>query len=148
MKKLLFVLFFILFATVNAQAKAGIPIPVCFPCESIEVVEELPDEDALQQDGQYLELGYLYEEYGILFLSFWNTSGKYVLTNKEETAYYEVSEEQLQELKKTYNLELSENPLGIWKKLGGKMILVVLIGIGIFGATKKSKNEENKGEEK
>ncbi|WP_338790036.1 hypothetical protein V9L05_04900 [Bernardetia sp. Wsw4-3y2] len=144
MKKLLFILFFIFFASLNAQAKARIPIPVCFPCETIDVVEELPDEDALKQDGYYLEVGYLYEEYGFLFISFWNTNGKYVLCDKDETVYYEVSEEDLEGLKNTYNLELGENPLGIWKKLGGKIILVVLIGIGIFSALSKSEEKEEK----
>lgn len=144
MKKLLILLFFVLFASFDAHAKAGIPIPVCFPCQSISVVEELPDEDALKQDGQYLELGYLYEEYGILFISLWNTDGQYVLCNKDETTYYEVSEEQLKELETKYNLDTGGNPLGLWKKLGGKLILLVLIGIGIFSAFSKSDDKESK----
>ncbi len=147
MKKLTVLLFFIIFfvvfsffATSKAYAKAR--IPVCFPCEAIDVVEELPDEEALNQGGSYLDLGYLHEEYGILFISFWNTNGKYVLTNEDKTTYYDISEEQLQELAKTYNVDVDGNPLGLWKKLGGKIILLIVIGIGIFVAFQKESEED------
>lgn len=148
MKKLLFILFFVVFASANAHAKAGIPIPACFPCTSMDIVQELPNEDSLKQEGQYLDLGYLYEEYGILFISIWNTDGQYVLCNEDKTIYYELSEEKLQQLKETHKLDVEENPLGLWKKFGGKIILLVLIGIGIFGAFSKSDDEESKEQPK
>ncbi|WP_338768816.1 hypothetical protein WAF17_08575 [Bernardetia sp. ABR2-2B] len=143
MKKLILLSLFFISVISYTQAK-GIPIPVCFPCEEITVVEELPDEENLkpEQAGYYLDLGYIYEEYGIVFIPFWNIEGKYVLYNKNHSTYYEITAEELQELQEKYDLDLDDNPLGLWAKFGGKLILMGFIGLAIFGMLSKSDEEE------
>lgn len=127
----------------NLQAKR-FRIPVCFPCEKIATVQDLPDEENLKEAGSYLNLGYMYKEYGILFIPAWNEKGRYVLTNEDESVYYDLKEEELNELAKKYNVELSSNPLSFWKKIGGKIIYIILIALIVYGYFSKDEEEEVK----
>lgn len=140
MKKIILLLFVAFFAN-EAHARRG-RIPVCFPCEKIATVQDLPNEDSLKQNGSFLNLGYLHNEYGIIFIPAWNSGGKYVLVNNDESIYYDLSEAQLEELKKTHNLELSSNPLSFWKKIGGKLIYLIVIGFILYGQFSKGDDEE------
>lgn len=119
----------------NAMAKRGIPIPVCFPCDEIHTVEELPEsENLIGEDGKKLNLGYMYKEYGVVWIPIWNTEGVYVLTNEAEDTYYDLVEADIEELKTVHNVEISSgNPLSIWKKVGGKVLLLIIAGFLIWG---------------
>ncbi len=139
MKQLLLITAAIFFTT-NIYARRR-RIPACLPCEKIHLVEDLPNDESLLEQGSYLNLGYLYEEYGIIFIPAWNKEGKYVLTNEDETTYYDVSEDELAKLKEQYNLELSPNPLSFWKKIGGKIIYLIVIGLIIYGYLGKDDDE-------
>jgi len=143
MKKFLLFAIFTLLLTTSTFAKARIPIPVCFPCEDIAVIKDLPNDEALLQSGSYLNLGYLYEEYGAIFVPVWNNSGRYVLVNEAKTAYYDLSEEQLAEYKKAYDLELSSNPLSFWKKIGGKLVILLLLVLIIFVKTGSDDDDDD-----
>ncbi|MNJ87671.1 hypothetical protein D3C87_51980 [compost metagenome] len=51
---------------VSAKAK----IPVCIPCETIQTIQELPTDSEIQKlAGQKVNLSYLNNEYGILWMS-------------------------------------------------------------------------------
>ena len=141
MKNIILFLFFSFFVTTYSYARAK--IPVCIPCEKIEVVKDLPNDKALLESGSYLNLGYLYEEYGAVFVPAWNTKGKYVLVNEAKTAYYDLTDDQLAQYTETYKLNLSDNPLSFWKKIGGKIIYLIFIGLIIIG---KFGKDPEKGE--
>ncbi len=143
MKKIvLLITFTVLFAN-EAFAKRG-RIPVCIPCEKIALVKDLPNDENLKEGSDYLNLGYLYEEYGAVWVPAWNTKGKYVLINEDETVYYEITDAQLAELKTAYNLELAEHPISFWKKIGGKLVFLLVIGLIVWG--KFSSNDEEEEE--
>jgi len=116
----------------NANAK--LPIPICIPCEKIALVKELPDDSSnFRGDmGDKLDIGYMYNEYGALWIPAWNTTGTYVLTNKEKNTFYDISTEELAILTKKYNLKVTENPLSIWQKIGGKIVLAILFLFLVF----------------
>lgn len=132
MKKLILLL---AVTIIGLQAQARLKIPVCIPCEKIAIVKDLPKTDDFKDEsGNYLKLGYYYKEYGAVFIPAWNSEGQYVLTNESEDMYYELSAEQIQELKDTHKIELpSGNPLSFWKKIGGKIIFILIIGAIIWG---------------
>ncbi len=135
------IIFLAVFALVTFKSHAKLKIPVCIPCEKIDMVTDLPNDENLKEGGDYLNLGYLHKEFGVVYIPAWNSDGKYVLTNENEDVYYELSEEDLEKLKETYNLEISSNPLSFWKKIGGKIIYLGLIGFVIWGYL--SKDDEN-----
>ncbi|MCH2034513.1 MAG: hypothetical protein MK202_13465 [Tenacibaculum sp.] len=141
MKKIvLLITFTVLFAN-EAFAKRG-RIPVCIPCEKLELVKDLPNDENLKEGSDYLNLGYLYEEYGAVWVPAWNTQGKYVLINEDKTVYYEITDAQLAELKSTYSLELATHPLSFWSKIGGKLVFLVVIGLIIWGKISPDKDED------
>ncbi len=142
MKQIILLIFIALLAN-KAHARKGI-IPVCIPCEKISLVKDLPNEEDLKQDGSFLNLGYLHNEYGIIFIPAWNSGGKYVLTNEDKTVYYEIDESQLEGIKQKYNVELSSNPLSFWKKIGGKLIYLAVIGFILYSKFfSKDEDEED-----
>lgn len=143
MKQIILLFFISLFAFKAHARRRG--IPVCIPCEKIALVKDLPDDEYLQQDGSYLNLGYLHNEYGIIFIPAWNSGGKYVLTNEDQSIYYEVDEKQLAEIKEKYELSLSSNPLSLWKKIGGKLIYLIVIGYFVYSKFISS-NEDDEEE--
>ncbi len=128
----------------NLSAK-GIPIPVCFPCEELTTVEELPaSEDLLGEFDEKLNLGYLYEAYGALWIPVWNQEGQYVLVNEAEDTYYEVEADYIAELQELHGFEVpSGSPLSLWKKVGGKVILVFVLGLIVWGQFGSSDEDEN-----
>jgi len=142
MKKIILLTIFTLFLSSYSFAK-GIPIPVCFPCENLEEVKDLPNDEALLEAGSYLNLGYLYNEYGAVFVPAWNTTGRYVLINEAKTLYYDLTDEQIAEFAEAYEIDITGNPLSFWKKIGGKIIFLILIGFVLLGYLGKDSDEED-----
>jgi len=143
MKKTILFTLFSLFLTTFSFAKATIPIPVCFPCETLAEVKDLPNEEDLLESGSYLNFGYLYNEYGAVFVPIWNTKGRYVLINEAKDSYYDLTDEQLAAIVKAYDIDTSGNPLSFWKKIGGKIIIIVLIGFVFLSYLGKDPDEES-----
>ncbi|MDR6969556.1 hypothetical protein J2X31_003589 [Flavobacterium arsenatis] len=136
------IIFISSFNIVSAKAK----IPVCFPCETINTVQELPTGSEIDElAGQHVNIAYLNNEYGILWMSFWNTNGRYVLSNASNTTYFEIDDQASQILKDKHNfdIETAENPLSFFKKIGGKLILFIVIALLIWGNL-PSKNKDVK----
>ncbi|CAL2076982.1 conserved exported hypothetical protein [Tenacibaculum sp. 190524A05c] len=141
MKKIVLLITFTVLCAHQAFAKRA-RIPVCFPCEKLALVKDLPNDEGLKEGTNFLNLGYLYEEYSAVWIPAWNTKGKYVLINEDETVYYEITDAQLAELETKYNLELSEHPLSFWKKIGGKAVYIIIIGLIIWGKLSPDNEEE------
>ncbi len=140
MKQIIVLIFISLFAIkTNARAR----IPVCTPCEKADLVEDLPNDETLKEGNEYLNLGYFHKEYGIAFIPAWNSDGRYVLVNEDESTYYDIDESQLAELKQKYNLDLSSNPLSFWKKIGGKLVYLIIIGLIIYGKMPSKDEKED-----
>lgn len=139
MKKVVLLIVFTVFVTSNSFARGK--IPVCFPCEKVELVKDLPDDESLKEGSSYLNLGYYFEEYGIIYIPAWISSKKYVLMNDGDT-YYDLTDAQVKELESKYSLDLSSNPLSLWKKIGGKLIYLLVIGFLIWGQFSKNSEEE------
>lgn len=117
----------------SAKAK----IPLCFPCETIETIQELPTDSEIQKlAGQKVNLSYLNNEYGILWMSVWNTNGRYVLSDISNNTYFEIDPEIASVLKEKHNFDVAtaKDPLSFWKKIGGKIVFFVLIGLLILGS--------------
>ena len=116
---------------VSAKAK----IPLCFPCETIETVQELPTDSEIQKIvGQKVNLAYLNNEYGALWLPVWNTDNKYVLSDISNNTYIEIDEQLAKILKEKHNFDIqtAESPLTFWKKIGGKLVLFAIIALIIW----------------
>lgn len=131
-KKIILICLFIGLFINKSSAKAR--IPVCIPCEKIALVKSLPfgSSDYKGNDGEKLDIGYKYNEYGVVMVPLWNGSGNYVLTNKKRDTYYDITKEELAELSKTHQLDISASPLSFWQKFGGKLAFLGLIAVLYF----------------
>lgn len=127
-------------------------IPVCFPCESLQTVQELPaDSEINTSPAQKLNVAYLNEEYGLLWMALWNTEGRFVLSNESNTTYYEIDAETEKFLKENHQFDVktADNPLSFWKKMGGKLVFIVVVGGLLVGGSsfkRKRKEPETKTE--
>ena len=137
----------IIFSLINS-ASAKAKIPVCFPCETLQTIQELSTGSEIQKlAGQKVNLSYINNEYGILWISLWNTNGRYVLSDISNNTYFEIDPEAAKLLKEESNFDIAtaENPLSFWKRIGGKLIFLILIGFLIWGNI-PSKNKAKDGE--
>lgn len=135
MKKKILLITLVAFFTcqiVSAKAK----IPLCFPCETVQTIQELPTDSEIQKlAGQKVNLSYLNEEYGVLWMSFWNTNGRFILSDISNNTYFEIDPEVAKILKEKHQFDVAtaSSPLSFWKKIGGKLILLAIIGLAIWG---------------
>lgn len=136
----------ITFGTIN-MVSAKAKIPACFPCEKLETIQELPRNSEIQKlVGQKVNLSYINKEYGMLWVSVWNSKGRYVLSDASNSTYFEIEEETAKILKEKHDFDISnaESPLSFWKKIGGKLVLIGIIGLLIWGNIGSKKEEEIK----
>ncbi len=143
--KILIIAIVTFFTTSSLSAK--LRIPVCFPCETMETTLDLTQDDELSKMvGSEVNLSYLNDEYGILWTSAWNSNGRYVLSNSSNSMYWEIDDQVANILKEKHNFDVktAENPLSFWKKIGGKLVFILVIGLSIWGIirSKKEKDEE------
>lgn len=127
--------FLIAFLAINV-ASAKLKIPVCTPCETLKTIQELPADSELHELAeQKVKLSYLNNEYGVLFISFWNTDGKYVLSDVTNEHYFEIDAQAAEILKEKHNFDVEKagSPLSFGQKFGGKIFLFVLIAFIVYG---------------
>jgi hypothetical protein len=147
MTRKIILLSIVTFCTVNAvSAKARIPFG---KMDKLEIVADLPNTEAYavkEGSKEYLDLARLHQEYNIAWLPAWITQEpKLVLAQKDSDEYFEPTKEQLEQI-------ISENKLnkesliqlGFYRNYGGKLILLVIIGLIIYGVFPKSKTKEVK----
>ncbi|WP_027418447.1 hypothetical protein [Crocinitomix catalasitica] len=127
--------------TIQANAKAK--IPVCFPCEYIETTTVLPeDSEFIGEYDDQLNVGYKYDQINLLWIPIWNYEGQYCLVNAAEDTYYDITDEDKAILTETYGANLEGNPLSIWSKIGGKLIILIILGLVVKGML-SSKDDED-----
>lgn len=129
-------------SSVSAKAK----IPICLPCESIETVQELPkDSEIAKLIGKNVNVAYMYKQYGALWMSLWNSDGKYVLSDEGNSSYLEVDVQMAKILKEKHNIDIETagSPLSFWKKTGGKLVFLIIAAIIVYGVI-PSKDKEVK----
>lgn len=143
MKKLLVISVFC-FISVSAFARAR--IPYCSDCEYMKFVAELPDDSlfAVPDYNAHLDIGYKYKQFWLVWVPIWNYDGQYCLMIKDkDDVFFEAKPEEIKAYQEKYKLDLPENPLPFWDKLGGKLIVGLLVALGIYGIIpSKDKKEE------
>jgi hypothetical protein len=149
MKKIMMLALLSLVFYANTMAK-GIPIVYCSDCEYITVVGDLPDSAQFYSEEYkgYMDIGYKYNQFWILWLPLWNSKGEYCLTIKGQDVYFEYTKEEIEELAKSYNIKLPSNPIPFWDKIGGKALLILLLAVAVwyFKFHDKPKQEESLAE--
>ncbi len=132
---------------------AGVPYSTAY--ENLATVVDLPNDSTSydEEEDSYFNLSYFYKQVWIAWIPLWNYDGKYCVTYESDSeTYYTISDEQLQWFVDTYELgKLPENPIPFWDKIGGKLLVLGIIGGAILlsrmGGKKDDDDEEPKKEE-
>ncbi|MEM7550944.1 MAG: hypothetical protein AAF363_14770 [Bacteroidota bacterium] len=130
-----------------ATAKSGVPIG---KVEKIEVVAELPNTEDYafdEADKTYLDLARLHEEFNIAWvIPVWIIREPIlVLAKKDSDVYYELTEEQLEGVLIANQLDKEASlKLGFYTSYGGKLILLLILGIALYGIFSKDEEEDVK----
>jgi hypothetical protein len=143
MTKKVFLLSIITIFSVNfVSAKAKIPFG---KIDKIEIVVDLPDTKkyvASEGSKEYLDLARIHQEYNIAWIiPAWITQEpKLVLAKKDSDEYFELTNEQLDQIISDNKLNKeSLLQLGLYTKYGGKLILLLIIGLILYGIFSKVK---------
>lgn len=144
-KKAFLIAIFTVCTSLIASAKVRIPFG---KMDKIEIVADLPDNEkyiSTVGSKEYLDLATLHQEYNIAWIiPAWITEEpKLVLAKKDSDQYYDLTEEQLSQIIKENKLEDKDSllQLGLYTRYGGKAILLLLIGLIIYGLI-PSRDEE------
>lgn len=127
----------------SLEAKLKIPVG---PQEILLQVHDLPDtEDFLIEEGHYLDLATLHEEYIIAFIPLWVTKDAILVGyDKIDKTYYEIEDDRMEVLLSEQKLNKA-SLIGIpfWNKFGGKLVALAIIALIIYGyiPSKKKKVE-------
>ena len=141
MRYLLLTVLFLSLFTFDASARGRLPF--CSDCEYIAITHDLPESENYQtEDLEYLELGYFYKQFWMVWIPLWNSDGEYCLTDAEGTTIYEITPEELVEIAATENLTLADNPIPFWDKIGGKLVVILVLGLIIYGKFSGKDEEE------
>ena len=135
----------------QADAKAKIPFG---NREVLTLAADLPDnEDYLIEKGstltnrpdQYLDLATLHEEFNIAWiLPLWiNKEPKLVGYNKAKDLYYDIPEEELNQILAENKLDRKKlEKVGFYTRYGGKLVAVLIIAFIIWGLIPSRKKPE------
>ena len=143
-KKTVLITMIALCTSVMMSAKVRIPFG---KIDKIEIVADLPNDEryvATPGSKEYLDLATLHQEYNIAWvIPAWITQEpKLVLSKKDSDVYYDITDAELAQIIKEKKLDKEELlQLGLYTRYGGKAILVLLIGLIIYGIY-PSKDEE------
>lgn len=141
MKKIIAIIFalFALCAVQDIQAKGVI---VYHNGPKFETLQELPADIMLE--GKHVNIGVAYDQFGIFWLPLWNYgTPEYALVSDDNETAWTLTGEDLESIKKEYNIELPENPSpSLWNKIGLKPVVVLLLFLIVWGYLKKEKTEE------
>lgn len=132
MKKITLLLFFLLsFIFIQKSNAKGVIVYHNGP--QLELFSALPA-DAVMDDGSHVNIGIMYDQFGLFWMPLWNYSEpKYVLVSDDEKTYWEYTDTELQEIAKSYDISLHENPSpSLWNKIGLKPVLIILLLVVIW----------------
>lgn len=148
MKKKSLLIIIITFCTINSMsARAKIPFG---KIDKIQIVADLPNTkefESKEGSNEFLDLGRLHQEYNIAWvIPAWITvEPKLVLTKKDSEEYFEISDEQLDQIIKANKLNKNDLlKLDFFTRYGGKIILLLIISLIAYGIFAKDKNKDVK----
>lgn len=122
----------------TVHAKAKIPFG---KMEVLTLQADLPDnEEYMLDNGQYLDLATLHEEFNVAWiLPLWITKEpKLVGYDQVTDLYYDLSVAEMDAILKENNLKKDDlMSIGFYKRYGGKLILLSIIGLVIYGFVKR-----------
>lgn len=116
--------------------------------ETLKILHELPEEAKLD-DGTHVNLGMRYECFSIFWIPLWNYGDyQYVLVNDAEDTYAELSDQEVTEIAKKFNLDLPKTPqLPLMSQIGLKPIVLIIILFGIYSRWFAGKDDEEVSQE-
>lgn len=143
MKEKLFLLIALLFA-VYIESSARAKVPYCSECQYILPVADLPDSTQFYSEEYkaYADVGYVYKQFWILWVPLWNYDEHYCLNIKGQDVYFDIDDEELKSYQASFNLDLPENPISLWNKIGGKVVVLLLVAGGVWAYWGKGSDEE------
>ena len=130
-------------ACINFPAFAA---PIIFgTAEKIVKVADLPDIPQLELEGnQYLDVGYCYKQFQLIFIPVWNYNEHYCGYVSDDT-YTETTKEELLEISNILEVDTSwdngEPKVPMTDRVWGKVGLVALILIFLFYQMAKNKKQ-------
>ena len=140
-KKILLLSFASIFTTNVVSAKLKIPFG---RIDKLEIAADLPDTEKYavsKGSKEYLDLARMHQEYNIAWIiPLWITQEpKLVLAKKESDEYFELTNEQLDQVVSENKLNKeSLMQLGFYTKYGGKLIVLLIIGLILCGFFSKA----------
>lgn len=114
--------------------------------EKIIKVMELPDNsDFTSADGDFIDLGYRYQQVTIFFIPIWNYNGKWCGYIGKDDYYWNLSKEDFLPYLSHYGLPMPDKPnIPFWDEIGGKLLMgFLLIGYIYFSYFAKKDENEN-----
>ncbi len=150
MKKFILLLS-VLCLSVTALSARGIPIPVQFGVsDELETVQELPDTDDYRaDDGLYVDLARHHKEFSIMWIPIWVTQEPQLVLMKKgvEDQYWEVDEATMNTILEENNLNKDDFlSLGFWTRYGGKLVIICIVALLIWGMIPSDDDEEEEQE--
>lgn len=142
------ILIVLLFAFSSTTAFAKIRIPFG-EREVLKKVYDLPDTDSFKvRTGQYFDLATLHKEYNIAwFLPLYITEEpRLVGYDGQSDSYYDIPQNEMDAILASQKIKNADiNKISFYKRYGGKLVGLLIIGLIIYGAipSKKEKVEPN-----
>lgn len=112
--------------------------------ERIVKVMDFPNTpDFHRPDGTYLDVGIKYKQIKILSIPLWNYDKRFCGYVGQSDQYIDLSQDELNQYAEYAKLELPQHPqIPLWDAVGGKLVLVVLLGGLILWNIRSEKKEE------
>lgn len=146
MKQLKFLLALggVLFLSCQTVSARGLKIPFG-DREVLTTVVDLPDtEDYQADDGNYIDLATLHQEFNIAYILplYIEKEPRLVGYCEKADTYYELTDEQLAAILKENNLDGEKlNKVGFYSRYGGKVVGLIIIALIIWGFIPSKKKE-------
>ncbi|MDE5944014.1 MAG: hypothetical protein K2G93_00290 [Rikenella sp.] len=109
----------------------------------------LPD-SLTSEEGNPLEFGITFEQFSLFYVPIWNYGEKeWAVYDAKARTIYTLDEETLAEFGDDYGWDVAKMPaLSFWNAIGGKLVLLLVLGaIGGFLLWKKAQEENAKAED-
>jgi hypothetical protein len=125
------------------QSHAGM---LSFGGETVVTVVDLPNTtDYQNEQGENVDIGYLYKSVTVLFVPIWNFEGRFVgVLEGNSSKYLNFEQQQITQIVTGANLSLPEEPiLDFWNRVGGKIVFLLVVGYLGFSFYQKQQNKSH-----